>query len=270
LELVYEYLNHWFGKEGKRVQVVQVTAAYMILEVAQPGDPLNLLPFGILRAARECQLYIMTRPLQDEEKVGAEEAEFGVTATTESQSVIMHSDTVLVGSSLTHLTMIALQLQESGWELRIEEATTTLSATAVRWPLQDKPTPAIPELSEASANTETTPLSADTPSIVIARGNPMLTSTTLSRDAVYGHLVGKFPSAKRLGSSGWLIYDVWDNSTSFPFEEYRAKLGLKVSPRSYLKALNHPRHPTRSQLRHLPQSNDTGLSFSDDNSVEST
>jgi hypothetical protein len=67
LEEVYEYLNRWFGKEGKRVQVVEVTTAYLILDVAQPGDPLNLLPFGILRAAKECQLYTMTRPLQVEE-----------------------------------------------------------------------------------------------------------------------------------------------------------------------------------------------------------
>ena len=38
MEDVYGYLNRWFGEEGKRVQVVQVTAAYMILEVAQPSS----------------------------------------------------------------------------------------------------------------------------------------------------------------------------------------------------------------------------------------
>ena len=143
MEEVYGYLNRWFGEEGKRVQVVQVTTDYMILEVAQPSDPLNLLPFGIFRAARECHLYILTRPLQDEAKVGGEEDQLDADATAGTQPDIMHSDTVLVGTSLTHLTIIALQLQESGWELRLEEATTTLSATAVRWPSQDKPTTAM-------------------------------------------------------------------------------------------------------------------------------
>ena len=95
-------------------------------------------------------------------------------------------------------------------------------------------------------------------------------STTFSRETVYNHLVQKFPSGKKLGSSGWMIYDIWDNSTSFPFSDYRAKLGLKVSSRSYSEALNHPRLPTRSRTRQLPPSNDAGLSFSDDNSVEST
>jgi hypothetical protein len=135
IEDIYEYLNRWFGKDGKRVQVVEVTTSYMILEVAQPGDPLDLLPYGILRAARECQLYIMTRPLQVEEKDETEEADGEAAAAAGTQTDIMHSDTVLVGSALIHLTMMAMQLQESGWELRIEEDTTTLSATAVRWPL---------------------------------------------------------------------------------------------------------------------------------------
>jgi hypothetical protein len=67
-----------------------------------------------------------------------------------------------------------------------------------------------------------------------------------------------------------MIYDVWDNSTTFPFPEYRAKLGLKVSSRTYFDALNHSRLPTRSQRSQLPQNNDTRLSLSDDNSVEPT
>jgi hypothetical protein len=271
MEEVYEYLNHWFGKEGKRVQIVQVTTDYMILEVAQPSDPLNLLPFGIFRAARECHLYIITRPLQVEAKEGGEEVQLEANATAETQSDIMHSDTVLVGSLLTHLTILALQLQECGWELRLEEDTATLSATAVRWPPQDKPTTATTELSETSTFMEATALSSDTPAIVISRGNPMCSSsTTYSRDTVYNHLVQKFPAGKKLGSSGWMIYDIWDNSTSFPFSDYRAKLGLKVSSRSYSEALNHPRLPTRSRPRQLPPSNDADLSFFDNNSVEST
>jgi hypothetical protein len=131
VEDVYDYLNHWFGKEGKRVQVVEVTTAYIILEVAQPGDPLNLPPFGILRAAKECQLFIMTRPLQVEEKVEEEDADSSAAAASGMQADIMRSDIVLVSSSLPHLTMTALQLQESGWQLRIEEETDTLSSTSI-------------------------------------------------------------------------------------------------------------------------------------------
>ena len=75
--------------------------------------------------------FIMTRPLQVEEKTEEEDTDSSAAAASGMQADIMRSDIVLVSSSLPHLTMTALQLQESGWQLRIEEETDTLSSTSI-------------------------------------------------------------------------------------------------------------------------------------------